>query len=116
MIIVDGKIIVDQNASFAGGSKPGSYVMLLTTSDCDGVRCGGGHAIDINNNASGVILNAQKGSVHFGNNSTAKAVTAFKIDLANNANIIYDVGLIETFFSTGPMGSWAIDSWQETVR
>lgn len=115
MIIVDGKTSIANNSTIYGSGQIGSYIMILSTSPCDGVICSGVHAIDVSNNAGAVILNAQKGSVKFANRSGAKAVTANKIILDNNAGIDYVVGLINTTFTTGPMGSWDIDSWQETI-
>lgn len=114
MIIVDGKTSILNNSVISGSGQTGSYIMILSTSSCDGAVCGA-HAIDVSNNAGAVILNAQNGSVKFANNSGAKAVTANKIILDNGAVITYVVGLIETTFTTGPMGSWDIDSWQETI-
>jgi len=115
IIIVDGKTTMAQGSDFTGSGQAGSYVMVLSTSDCDGVNCGGANAILVSNNAGAVILNAQKGSIYFANNGTAKAVTANKIELKNGAIIDYVVGLIDTNFTTGPMGSWDIDSWQEII-
>ena len=65
------------------------------------------------NNAGAVIINAQKGSVRFSNNSGAKEAVANKLELENNATITYESGLADVNFSSGPSGGWDIISWKE---
>lgn len=113
VIITDGQVSLSNNTDFSGSGDAGSFVMLLSTSTCDGTSCGGGHAITISNNVGTVILYAQDGSIFFSNNAGAKAVTAYLIYLDNNATVTYDSGLVNTNFTSGPSGGWVIDSWQE---
>jgi len=86
---------------------------LVTTSNCDAATCGGTNAINVNNNVGTVILNAQKGTISFSNNSGAKTATANKLVLENNAIVAYDSGLADINFTSGPGGTWNIISWDE---
>jgi len=106
VIVVDGTISISNNATFAGSGQTGSYIMLLTTSPSDS-------AITVSNNAGTVILNAQNGTITFSNNSGAKEATANRIVLSNNASIVYDSGLANQNFVSGPSGGWNITGWKE---
>jgi hypothetical protein len=114
IIIVDGKTTLGNGAVFYGsGLSTSSYVMLIST--YDSVGHGGYYAIDIENHAGAVILNAQNGSVHLKNHASAKSITANKIIMDNNTDIMYDKGLVDINFSSGPSGAWSIDSWREST-
>ncbi len=114
VIVADGRVSLSNNVTFSGSGLTGSYIMLLTTSDCPtSASCGGSYAIDVSNNVGAVILNAQKGTLHFSNNATTKAATANTISLDNNASVIYESGLADLNFSSGPSGGWNVTSWSE---
>ncbi len=114
VVVADGIISLSQNAHFAGSGSASTSIMLLTTSDCpDSSSCNGSPAINIENNAGAVILNAQNGTILFANGSGAKEAVAKTISLSPNAVITYDTGLIDTSFSNGPTGGWDIESWKE---
>ncbi|HQT82954.1 MAG TPA: hypothetical protein PLW99_02280, partial [Candidatus Paceibacterota bacterium] len=53
-----------------------------------------------------VAIVAQNGTVNIAGGSALKAVTANEIDMSGGASLIYDSGLINTNFSSGPGGSW----------
>jgi len=107
VIIVDGTVTLGNNAVFAGSGTTGSYVMVLSTSNSTS-------AIVVGNNAGAVILYAPNGTINVSNNAGAKSLTAYMINLDNNAVITYDSGLANANFSSGPSGSYNITSWQET--
>jgi hypothetical protein len=114
VFLIDGTIHVSNNGSFQGSGQEGSYILVVSTSDCpSSVSCGGANAVELLNNAGTVIINAENGTVHFNNNSGAKEVTAYKLIMDNNSNIIYNTGLINMNFTSGPGGAWNITSWQE---
>ena len=107
ILISDSEIKVSNNSVFQGSGTAGSYVMLLSTYD------GSNIAIEIDNNAGAVILNAQKGKVKFSNNAGAKSVSAETVELYNGATIDYDIGLVNVNFISGPGGGFDISSWRE---
>jgi hypothetical protein len=114
VILSDNRIVISNNAVFGGSGTEGSYILVLTTSDCPtSASCNGLYALDVGNNAGTVVLNAQKGTLNFSNNAGAKSATAYKINLSNNAVITYESGLVDTNFSSGPSGGWDIISWKE---
>jgi hypothetical protein len=111
LIIADGLISIGNNVTFQDSGTSGSYIMLLTTSTCDETTttapCSSKNAIDISNNASIVIANAESGTVNFANNASVKEVVGKTIRLKNNVKIQYGSGLPSTLFQSGPGGSWA---------
>jgi hypothetical protein len=114
VVVSDGKVDISNNAEFKGSGSTGSFVMIITTNDCpQPTVCVDDYAIRVANNAGTVILNAQKGTIFFSNNSGAKEATADKIILNNNAFIEYEGGLTNVNFSGGPSGGWDILSWRE---
>ncbi len=114
IIVADSIVTIFNNAQFEGSGQSGTYILLLTTTNCPtDLECGGNNAIEVGNNAGAVILNAQNGLLQFSNNSGAKEATAHTISLQNGAVILYDSGLANLNFVTGPSGGWNIDSWKE---
>ena len=114
IIVTDGRVSTSNNGLFNGSGTSGSYIMVVTTSTCPtGTGCSGGNAIEINNNSGSVILNAQNGTLKFTNNAAAKQATARKIIMNNNTSVTYEAGLANPNFTTGPSGTWTIDTWKE---
>jgi len=104
LMVSDGVVTISNNGNF--NTTGDGYVMVLTTSNAD-------PAIDLQNNAGTVILNAQKGVINFSNNAAAKSITALKLVLEPNATIVYESGLANQNFVSGPSGGWNITSWME---
>ena len=76
---------------------------------------GANQAIEIENNANGdLLLYAGHGEILLKNNVNLREVTAYKIHLINNANVVYETGLASALFESGPSSSFGIDSWYET--
>lgn len=115
IVVADKRVAVENNSVFEGSGQSGSYVMILTTSDCPiSDYCAGSYAMDISNNVDAVILNAQKGTIRMSNNANAKQITAYRIFLDNNTTLDYEQGIANTSFTSGPTGGWTINSWAET--
>ena len=75
---------------------------------------GVGKAVNIGNNVEGAIFYASQGSVEVSNNVAVKEVTAYKLELENNAVVTYESGLYDAKFSSGPGVSWQLISWAES--
>ncbi|MCK5085327.1 hypothetical protein KAK05_01300 [Candidatus Parcubacteria bacterium] len=113
-----GKITVLNNVAICGSegfatfpdcnASNGSYLMMLSTHEHDST-----YAIDVSNNAAGAIFYAHKGIANVNNNANLKEVTAYKLNLSNNATVTYESGLANASFSSGPEGGWIINSWNE---
>ena len=117
MIIADGYIIVGNGVDFQDSGTEGSYILILSTSDCDasmsGSPCLSHNAIDVSNNSDISIVNAQNGTVYFSNNAGVKEAVGNKIELKNNVGIEYGSGLINVGFVSGPSGGYVITDWKE---
>jgi hypothetical protein len=129
ILMSDGYILIANNVIFCGSipntttcisttiSTPGSYILLLSDSTCDSSvsasPCNGHSAIEVLNNSSITIANAQKGTVYFKNNSSVKEAVGYKIELYNNTHFDYGSGIINPNFPSGPSGSWVVNTWQE---
>lgn len=121
MIIVDGDIDLKNNFIICGSegyngsdacnAPNDSYVMLLTT---DNSLDTGDPAIEMQNNARlQGILYAPYGLLFIKNDATLKEATAYQIQIENNAILIYESGLVNLNFSSGPGGGWTIGDWRE---
>ena len=80
--------------------------MLLSTSSGD-------PAILIQNNPELDIIYASQGRIELQNNIKLKQVSGWGLRLKNNAQVIYEVGLEDVSFSSGPGGGWKVVSWKE---
>jgi len=107
MIISDGTVSTSNSASFSGSGTTGSYMMMLTTSTSSS-------AINIANSAGTVILVAPYGTISFSNTAGAKEAIAKTINMSNSATLTYESGLANINFSSGPSGSWEVQTWGES--
>ncbi len=117
VIVSDGWVHVSNNGTFAGSGASGSFLMLLTTLACTGIPGAGcGHhdgAVDVHNQATGVIFYAANGMINLHNGVNITEATGYKLQLDNTATITYDQGLASTSFSSGPSSGWKISGWKE---
>ena len=125
LVLADGWVHTTNNGSFSGSGTAGSYIMMLTTLACPGTGAtanpGGkpcGHhdgAIDVHNQAAGVIFYAGKGKINLHQGVAITEATAYKINVENTAVITYESGLANVLFSGGPGGGWVVKrtTWRE---
>lgn len=108
-----GIITVQNSAHVLGSGTTGSYV-LVASRNTSAEQGGGAEAIDVKNSSSASIYYAPHGLIAIQNNATLKEATAYKFHLKNSAELTYETGLANAFFSSGPMGGWEIIDWRET--
>lgn len=114
VIIVDGTVTIGGSAPVNGSGTSGSYILLVSLSDCPtSPSCGSDKAIEISGAAGAVVLVAQNGTVSFSGSAQAKQVTAYKLSLSGTTTVTYESGLADMSFSNSPSGTWNIDSWKE---
>lgn len=107
------KIQIQNSTNFSSGNAL-SYIMLLSRNN-SAASSGSEVAIDIANLGTGkVILYAPYGLIKVQNNISLKEVTGYRIALYNSAQIIYESGLMNVLFTSGPGGGYIITSWRET--
>ncbi|TSD03223.1 MAG: Uncharacterized protein Athens071416_284 [Parcubacteria group bacterium Athens0714_16] len=114
VLISDNRITLAGGGDVSGSGTSGSYILILTTSDCPtSLSCGGSNAIEVGGGAGAMILNAQKGTIHLGGGVSLKEATAYKITADGGAVITYESGLANPNFSSGPGGGYNISGWAE---
>ena len=122
IVIADGWIHIANNGIFSGSGASESYLLMLSTLACDGTSatspdgkaCGDHNgAIDLHNNASGVIFYSANGLTNLHNGVNATEITAYKLQLSQNAIITYNMGLANAKFSSGPSGGYDVMYWRE---
>ena len=122
VVVADGWVHIANNGVFSGSGDTGSFLLLLSTLACDGSSAtapGGeacGHhnsAIDVHNQAEGVIFYAGDGMINLHNGVRITEATTYKLRLDNTAIVEYQSGLADTRFSSGPSGGWRISEWKE---
>ncbi|KKR31215.1 MAG: hypothetical protein UT65_C0034G0002 [Parcubacteria group bacterium GW2011_GWF2_39_8b] len=110
------KISLQNTATFQGSGGSGnsdSYIFAISQNNS--AETGGTNdAISMKNSSAGeVVLYAGHGQISIENSATLRQVTGYKIKMKNSANLIYEEGLADTLFSSGPSGGWNISTWQE---
>lgn len=106
VIVVDGTVNIGNNITIEGSGREGSYLMILSTNVSD-------PAITISNSTDAGVFYATDGFINISNNTILREVTGYGIRLNNSVTVQYESGLANVFFSSGPSGGWAIESWQE---
>lgn len=102
VILSDGTINPSNSSMLEGSGQNSSYLLVLSTSASSS-------AITVSNSASGAIFYANNGGINVSNNFSAREVTGYRLIMNNNATITYESGLADTFFSSGPGGSWEFE-------
>lgn len=108
-----GTITVQNSAQVLGSGTEGSY-MLIVSRNISAEQGGDTEAIEVKNSSSAPVYYAPHGLVAIENNTNLKEVAAYKLHLKNNAEVTYETGLANAFFSSGPAGGWEIIGWKET--
>lgn len=108
------KVMLQNSAVFEGSGSENSYILVISQNASSE---GGGSeiAIDLKNTATGdILLYAAHGEIVQENNNNLREITGYKIHLKNNAKVIYESGLANLLFTSGPSGGGVdIKRWQE---
>jgi hypothetical protein len=105
-VIVDGLIDLNNTAKARGSGVEGSYLVLISINSAD-------PAISIDNTFEADILFALNGWVNVKNSTNIREITGYGIHIRNSAGLVYEVGLADSSFSSGPGGSWTVTDWKE---
>jgi cytoskeletal protein CcmA (bactofilin family) len=114
VFVADGYITLNGGSEIEGSGQAGSYTMLVSTSNCPiAPSCAGNSAITISGGAGAVVLVAQNGRMTMSGGTSVKALTADEIYISGGSTVIYDSGIADLNFTSGPSGGWEISNWKE---
>jgi hypothetical protein len=105
-VVVVNKASVTGGGVVTGNGQAGSYILLVaddTTSS----------AISASGGAGSVVLVAPYGTINFSGNTSAKSAIAYRMVMSGNNTLVYETGLADISFTTGPSGAWNVDNWRE---
>lgn len=107
------KVEIENSAQFFGSGSSGSYVLVVSQNN--GAENGTpDEAIEVENSANGdLLIYAGHGDILLKNSISLKEVTGYQITIVNNAEVVYETGLANLLFTSGPSGGFNIDSWLE---
>ena len=107
-----GKITLKNSAVFNGAGE-NSYILFVSQNRS--AQMGGAvTAIDVQNSVQGdLLVYAAHGKIILKNSIDLKEVAAYRIEVENSAEVIYESGLTNLLFTTGPAGGYTIESWRE---
>lgn len=108
-----GTISLENSVDFEGSGSPSSYVMFISQNRS--AESGGSVvAVDVKNTITGSLLvYAGHGEIMLQNNIDLKEVAAYQIRIKNTAEVIYEIGIANLLFDSGPSGGYEILSWKE---
>ena len=107
VILVDGTVAISGGGHATGSGTAGSYLMFLSKSTSLT------SAISISGGSGAVIAYAPYGAVSVTGGAALKEATGYKLNVAGGSSITYESGLTNNNFSSGPSGTWNVNSWQE---
>jgi len=114
LIVTNGMVAITGGSGADGDGQSGSYIMIVTTSNCSGgSSCGGNDAVSISGGSGAIIVNAQNGTISLSGGVALNEATANQLMLSGNSVVTYQSGLANPNFSTGPSGGLNITSWGE---
>src|SRR3990167_7178824 len=108
-----GKIELENSAQFQNSGTEGSYILFISQNNS--AQSGGSEkAIRAENSILGdVLVYAEHGEIHLKNSISLKEVSAYKIRLSNSSQVVYETGIANLLFTSGPSGGYSIESWRE---
>lgn len=107
VFMVDSLITLNNGNKIQGTGTSGSYLILLSEFNSRDDPLGRA-AITLTNQDNSGIIYSNLGLINIANNNNLTEISAWKIELGNNVIVNYDQGLANTFFSSGPSGSYSL--------
>lgn len=107
------KISLENSVQFQGSGSGSSYILFVSQNK-SAEQGGTEKAIVAKNSVDGdLLLYAGHGEIQLENSIDAKEVSAWRIRLKNAAEVLYESGLANLLFSSGPSGGYTFDKWRE---
>jgi hypothetical protein len=110
--LTSGRITINNSGTWTGNGDH-SYLMLLSRNNS--AELGGSEkAIRIKNSSGGdLLVYAGHGEILLENHSDLTGITAYRVRLQNNTEVVYDTGIASAIFIVNPNKGYVITSWQE---
>jgi hypothetical protein len=105
VLISDGTLEINGGGHATGSGTTGSYIMMLSTNT--------GTAANVDGGAGAVIVYAPNGTLNISGGASLKEATGYKVTISGGSSVTYESGLANNNFSSGPSGSWSVQTWQE---
>lgn len=101
------------SSTYYGTSDTNTNVIIVSMNNS--AETGGSNtAILVKNSVEGpLLLYAPHGKIEIQNSVQVKEATGYLINLKNSAQVIYETGLANLLFQSGPGGGFSINSWGE---
>jgi len=107
------KISLENSAQFQGSGSGNSYILFVSQNK-SAEQGGTEAAIAAKNSVDGdLLLYAGHGEIQLENSIDVKEVTAWRIQLKDSAEVLYESGLANLIFTSGPSGGYTFDMWRE---
>lgn len=108
-----GRITLSNNVDTYDG-QTGAYLLLISTNkshdfDNPAIRLDN----NVNADAARSIIFSLWGVIGVSNNAKFKEISGYGLRLDNNAQIVYEQGLADAYFSSGPSAGWQVNSYKE---
>lgn len=106
-------IDMQNRSTYYGSGTVGSYLLMVSMNE-SAVNGGDEKAIETRDDAHGqVIVYAPYGFIVINKHAEIKEVTGYKVEIRNDAEIVYETGVANMLFSAGPAGGYVLDKWRE---
>jgi len=109
-IISDGNIELKNDARLRGNIGSGIYLFLITLSTNTGASPS---ALLIQNDANVDAIYSAYGFVEILNHPKIKSAFGQGLNIQNDAEVNYEIGIADASFTGGPGGGWGITTWRE---
>ncbi|MEN9921750.1 MAG: hypothetical protein RL097_26 [Candidatus Parcubacteria bacterium] len=111
--LTSSQIEIRNATNYIGSGDSRSYIMLLSMNE-SAETGGADYGIRISQSANGsVIAYTNSGLVEIGNGIDLRAITGYQINVAQNTDVIYEIGLASLLFTSGPGGGYILNDWQQ---
>jgi len=110
----NSRVMLKNSVRFEVSGIAGSYILVISQNNSS-ENGGSERAIETENSVSGdLLLYASHGEILLKNHANyLKEAAGYKIKLQNTANVIYETGLADLLFKSGPGGGYKISGWRE---
>jgi hypothetical protein len=113
--LTSGRVNMRNSGTWTGNGNR-SYIMVISRNE-SAEQGGAEKAILMEqSNGGSLLVYAGHGEINLQNNMELTEITAYRVRLQNLTEVNYDSGLASTVFTSGPGGSYVIDTWQEVVN